>query len=843
MKKTKKVFCLLILFLCLFMSIFFGWTYKNNVFNKNDFFVKQQKHDVHETNKIINEPATLDELQKLSYNEIANLKKFDGRKYNIVTPIKNQGQDGICWAFALASQSETNMLYQKNLLEPSYNNQNFILSPYSIDKVVNKRTGKEDPLGLTSQDIINKPLNQGATNLFIPGSILLQQNAPILEQNNLKVGWLNDVITIPNNVNEIKQAIAKYGALSFEYKKAPASSEAHFTDSTMFDHASTIIGWDDTYPKEHFHNNKVKNNGAWIVKNSWGENFHGKEKGYFYLSYESTISRLVALNFVNKPNYQNLYYYDGLGRIETRIEPSHKVAAIFPTKKANEKLEEIIEAISFGIIGKNIKVKMSIYDNVNANPNDIYSPENIPTSGKLIYEQVSEILPNPDDSIGSLYTIELNQDVSLNPHSFFSIVLEIVNPDNQKSFLFSYEKSNNDMTFEYSSKTKKWTNPMIEGYVACAKAITSVRSRNNETIDLRNTIINSEIKDYEYNPNNNYDIMIDVFYKDKKLTLNQDYQISTKINYFQASQQSNIVGEIILNIIPSNNQQVIGSNSIKLNIIKANNPPISFGNFQNNKIIINIDSSYENQINSFQQIQIGNNWKFKNKNLDLKPDIENENEIEYIGDDKTYYNNVNFVAIVNLKIIKIDLTNNQIVLEPITDYFYVGSEIKPPIFLNYKNNKLNLGIDFLTKYENCINVGSATIIVEGINYFKGNKIIKFNIKKSKNKIINFSVDDGKIIASSLFGDIEYQYSDDIEGKKWINGVPEKPGTYYVRLYVQGTNNYSEVISEVKRIVIKSPNRQIHNKNLILIVSTITSTSLVVIIVASLLYWRIKRKKS
>ena len=171
---------------------------------------------------------------------------------------------------------------------------------------------------------------------------------------------------------------------------------AHYGEYMRFaNHAVTIVGWDDNYPKENYiEGNQPPENGAWLVKNSWGTGeaefpdraegswglLQGQDKapyeatsdihtGYFWLSYyDHSISTPEAIEFERADENLVMDAYDYMGANylnATEYEEERKMANTFYVASS-----EKVTKISFQTTHPNTTVKWQVYllDYKDSNP-------------------------------------------------------------------------------------------------------------------------------------------------------------------------------------------------------------------------------------------------------------------------------------------------------------------------------------------------------------------------------------------------------------------------------------------------------------------------------------------
>lgn len=219
---------------------------------------------------------------------------FSSKKLGFVTPIKAQ-QYNDCWAVAGTEGFETKLLkLGYPVTEMSHDHANASSTTQTNGKGWQRKYRDGGftniyPGYLTSW--------QGGAEIADVGKIDFSKNihgddmtADKTKYGTTKLRYLDGV-----DSNEIKQAIMDNGAVTASYATSNRcfnnAGTAYFMpqsyDGDYTGHTISIVGWNDNFNKYKFANNTgvlPQNNGAWLVRNSWGDN--NTMGGYFWLSYE-----------------------------------------------------------------------------------------------------------------------------------------------------------------------------------------------------------------------------------------------------------------------------------------------------------------------------------------------------------------------------------------------------------------------------------------------------------------------------------------------------------------------------------------------------------------------------
>lgn len=219
---------------------------------------------------------------------------FSSKKLGFVTPIKAQ-QYNDCWAVAGTEGFETKLLkLGYPVTEMSHDHANA-----SSTTQTNGKGWQRKYRGGGFTNIYPGYLTswQGGAEIADVGEIDFSKNihgddmtADKTKYGTTKLRYLDGV-----DSNEIKQAIMDNGAVTASYATTNNcfnnAGTAYFMpqsyDGDYTGHTISIVGWNDNFNKYKFANSTgvlPQNNGAWLVRNSWGDN--NTMGGYFWLSYE-----------------------------------------------------------------------------------------------------------------------------------------------------------------------------------------------------------------------------------------------------------------------------------------------------------------------------------------------------------------------------------------------------------------------------------------------------------------------------------------------------------------------------------------------------------------------------
>lgn len=363
---------------------------------------------------------TVEELRNVPVEQIEAWPSYDSRKYDLVTDVENQTPYDLCWAFSSAAAAETSILREG--CDPTVTRDTLDLDEIEIAKAV--RGKFLDPLGVADgQDLDpdEKSWNQSGVIEFVERmashwqGLYNQKNTPESAEAGYSEYILDSFEMCKNEVSEIKHLVARYGAAAFEFRMG-GNTEYHVAKGTQ-NHACTIVGWDDSVSKEKFSGSgvQVTQDGAWIVKNSWGSAYHGD--GYFYLSYDSDLVNISAFDLSPYREGTFLYNYAGNTTGTMNWYYQGRMNAKFAYVFEPQFKSETITSVCVGAAGKNPKITVDIYTGLTDDGSGLRGASS-PTQ---------TVTFNATCTDKGLYTIPLNEPITIEDGKPFCVVASVSN--------------------------------------------------------------------------------------------------------------------------------------------------------------------------------------------------------------------------------------------------------------------------------------------------------------------------------------------------------------------------------------------------------------------------------
>ena len=339
-----------------------------------------------------------------------DLRDVDGKNY--VTPWKNQGSEGLCWAYATNATIESHLLKVNN---KEYDETASIISEQQLDYATASNGAEIDNhIYVNKRELSSGGNFADAEKVMLDGLAIVQRSwdqEHVNQISNKSPIALEDIYNFDNSlyelngtyhfptinfktaseedktsyINAIKENIIEYGGAMvgtdisngnknlYNGKWVRVVNQKPESKSFMPEpHGMEIIGWDDDFEYitcNHLYKGEAPNDcpndyrtgkGVWILKNSWGD----QQDPIIYLAYESYKTDINFVRDLSVRSWDNFYHtkftsinsttgkYELQSNTFVKNERINKIKAILPQNANNKFYLSNDKGSSYTLIGE-----------------------------------------------------------------------------------------------------------------------------------------------------------------------------------------------------------------------------------------------------------------------------------------------------------------------------------------------------------------------------------------------------------------------------------------------------------------------------------------------------------